>query len=101
MRGEVVLDEPAYDRYLDAFPVRQVRQARDSLRDLRGLALDVGLGDQFLHIPAGTLALSQQLGEERIPHRLDVYDGDHRQQVSERLETVVLPWVGERLASEE
>ncbi|MBO6676395.1 MAG: alpha/beta fold hydrolase [Rhizobiales bacterium] len=101
VRGEVVLDEPAYDRYLDAFPVRQVRQARDSLRDLRGLALDVGLGDQFLHIPAGTLALSQQLGEERIPHRLDVYDGDHRQQVSERLETVVLPWVGERLASEE
>ncbi|MEO0385653.1 MAG: alpha/beta fold hydrolase [Pseudomonadota bacterium] len=97
VRGEVVLDEPAYDRYLDAFPIRQVRDARQSLRNLRGLALGVGLGDQFLHIPAGTLALSQQLGDERIPHRLDVYDGDHRQQISERLETVVLPWVGERL----
>jgi len=95
--GEVVLDTPAYDRYLDAFPIRQVRDARQNLRNLRGLALGVGLGDQFLHIPAGTLELSQQLGEERILHRLDVYDGDHRQQVSERLETVVLPWVGERL----
>ncbi len=97
VRGEVVLDTPAYDRYLDAFPIRQVRDARQNLRDLRGLALGVGLGDQFLHIPAGTLALSQRLGEERIPHRLDVYDGDHRQQVSERLETVILPWVGRRL----
>jgi len=96
-RGEVILDGPAYDRYLDAFPVRQISQARENLRDLRGLALDVGLDDQFLHIPTGALALSQQLGEERIPHRLDVYDGDHRQQVSERLETIILPWVGGRL----
>ncbi|CAN0595617.1 unnamed protein product, partial [Ectocarpus sp. 12 AP-2014] len=77
--------------------VRQVHDARQNLRDLRGLALDVGLDDQFIHIPTGALVLSQQLGEERIPHNLDVYDGDHRQQVSERLETVILPWVGERL----
>lgn len=97
VRGEVVLDDLAYDRYLDALPIRQVRDARQSLRNLRGLALDVGLGDQFLHIPTSTLALSQRLGEERIAHRLDIYEGDHRQQMSERLETIILPWVGERL----
>lgn len=97
VRGEVVLDGPVYDRYLDTFPVRQVHDARQNLRNLRGLALDVGLDDQFLHIPTSTLEFSQRLGEERVPHRLDVYYGDHRQQVSERLETVILPWVGERL----
>lgn len=98
VRGEVVLDDAAYDRYLDALPMRQVHDARESLRSLRGLALGVGLGDQFLHIPRATLELSQRLGAERIPHLLDVYAGDHRQQVGERLETLVLPWIGERLA---
>ena len=98
VRNEVVLDDAAYDRYRDALPVRQVRGARDALRQLRGLALGVGLGDQFLHITNGTLAFSQRLGAERIPHRLDVYAGDHRQLVGERLESIILPWVGERLA---
>lgn len=97
VRGETVLDDDAYDRYLDAFPIRRVGAARDALRGLRGLALDVGLGDQFLHIPTGTLALSRRLGEERIPHRLDVFDGDHREHIGERLERVVLPWVAELL----
>lgn len=97
VRGEVVLDDAAYDRYLDALPLRRVHAARDALRNLRGLALGVGLGDQFLHIPPGTLALSQRLGAERIPHLLDVYAGDHRQRVGERLENLVLPWIGERL----
>ena len=99
--GEVVLDDPAYDRYLDTLPLRQVRDAREELRNLRGLALGVGLGDQFLHIPIGTLEFSQRLGTERIPHLLDVYAGDHRQRVGERLETVILPWVVDRLAFSE
>ena len=99
--GEVVLDDSAYDRYLDTLPLRQVRDVREELRSLRGLALGVGLGDQFLHIPIGTLEFSQRLGSERIPHLLDVYAGDHRQHVGERLEAIILPWVGERLALSE
>jgi len=35
--------------------------------------------------------------EQRVPHLLDVYDGDHRAQVAGRLERIVLPWIGERL----
>ncbi|MGJ8571145.1 MAG: alpha/beta hydrolase [Hoeflea sp.] len=97
VRGEVVLDEAAYDQYLDSLPIRQVRAARDDLRNLRGLGIGVGLSDQFLHIPPGTIAFSQRLGSERIPHLLDVYDGDHRQEVGDRLETLILPWVGARL----
>ena len=100
VRGEVVIDAAGYDAFIDTMPVNRVRAAREALRDLRGLALDVGLGDQFLHIPVGTLAFSERLGAERIPHLLDVYTGDHREHVGERLETLVLPWVGERLAVE-
>lgn len=97
VRGEVILDNTAFDQYLDKLPVRQVRMARNNLRQLNGLAMDVGLNDQFLHIPTGTLELSQQFGKERIPHRLDVYAGDHREQVGDRLENIILPWVSERL----
>ena len=99
VRGEVVLDDDSYDRYLDKLPVRQVRQHREALRSLAGFALDVGLGDQFLHIPTAVFDLVERLGEERIPFLLDVYDGDHRQQVSRRLEEVVLPWIASRLAT--
>lgn len=94
VRGEVVLEDAAYDRFLDSLPTRQLRAARDDLRALRGFGLGVGLGDQFLHIPPGTIELSQRLGAERIPHLLDVHDGDHRQNVGGRLETFVFPWVG-------
>ncbi|WP_298971722.1 alpha/beta fold hydrolase [uncultured Roseobacter sp.] len=97
VRGEIILNNATFDRYLDQLPVRQVQTARDNLRQLSGLAMDVGLNDQFLHIPKGTLELSQQFGRERIPHRLDVYAGDHREQVSERLENIIFPWVAERL----
>lgn len=99
VRHEVVLIDSVNDRYLDRFPVREVHDARDALRNLRGLGLDVGLGDQFIHIPVGTLEFSRRLGEERIPHVLDVYDGDHRKRVATRLEQVILPWIGRRLQS--
>lgn len=97
VRGEIVLDTDEHDRYLDSLPVSRVADAREALRSLAGLGLGVGLGDQFRHIPAGTLAFARELGEARIPHRLDVFDGDHRMQTSERLERVILPWVGELL----
>ena len=92
-------DYVMYDRYLDVLPVRAVTGAREALRGLRGLGLGVGLGDQFLHISSGTLELSRRLGEERIPHQLDVYAGDHRQLVSRRLEEVVFHWIAERLVA--
>lgn len=98
VRGEIALDGEVLDRYLDQFPVRQIRGSRESLRGLRGLGMSVGLDDQFLHIPSGTLEFSQELGKERVPHRLDVYDGDHRELVGERLESTAFPWVAERLA---
>ena len=101
VRGEIVLKDEVYDRYIDRFPVRQVSNARAALRSLRGLAIDTGLGDQFQHIPPGVLEFSQHLGTERIPHLLDVYSGDHRQEIAERLEHIVLPWVAGRLAAGE
>lgn len=98
--GETVLIDSIYDPYLDRFPVRQVDEHRDALRGLRGLGMGFGLGDQFIHIPTGTMEFSQKLGEQRVPHVLDVFDGDHRQLVAPRLEEIVLPWIGNRLVTD-
>lgn len=97
--GELVLDEAEWLAYVERFPVARADDRRAELDGLRALAMDYGTGDQFLHIPVATRQLSQRLAELRVPHRLDVYDGDHRDRVIERFERVVLPWVGAALAA--
>jgi S-formylglutathione hydrolase len=92
-RGELLRVHPAYEKWLARFPVHAVASQRDNLLKLRLLALDFGYDDQFAHIPPSTLAFSRALFEQRIPHRLDTYDGDHRQKVAERMEKIVFPVV--------
>jgi S-formylglutathione hydrolase FrmB len=96
-RGETVLEPEEYADYLEAFPVARVDERRGNLLALRGLALDTGILDQFLHIPAGVRMFSEELSEWRIPHRMELYDGDHRGEVGRRLEEVVFPWIAARL----
>lgn len=90
-RRELIPLEPQYTAFRDRFPIREVPRYRDNLRKLRALHIDYGFGDQFAHIPVATPAFSRVLTENGVPHSLDVYDGDHRQRVLYRLETVVFP----------
>ena len=99
VRGEVVTDEAAWLALEERFPLGRADDRRSALAGMRALAMDYGTGDQFMHIPAATRAFSQRLAELRVPHLLDVYDGDHRQQVKSRMESFVLPWVGSALAT--
>ncbi len=96
-RGETVIREEIYGRWEGQFPLLQLDQARDALLSLNGLAMDYGIGDQFAHIPVGTRLFSERLAELRIPHTLEVYRGDHRQEIARRLEKVILPWVARLL----
>jgi len=97
-RGELVRIHPAYDDWVEQFPVHAVPAHRNDLMRMRALAFDFGYDDQFAHIPPSTIAFSRALYDARIPHRLDVYDGDHRKKVEDRLEHVVLPFVVAALA---
>ena len=98
LRNELLPAEPVYTRWHEQFPVQRVAEARESLSRLRLLVLDYGIDDQFTHIPAGTAAFSRELVRYRIPHRLDVYDGDHRAQLPDRLRAVVFPTLSKALA---
>jgi len=90
--GMAMPADPAYTAFLDQFPAQNVRTYRDNLKTMRGLALDYGTSDQFADVPAGVTHFSDALSELRVPHTLEVYDGDHREHVVERLATIVFPF---------
>ena len=69
----------------------------EALQRLRGLALDYGVNDQYAHIPVATREFARGLAEFGVPYRLEVYDGDHRKDVPERMNSLVLPYVSSRL----
>ncbi|MEA2337497.1 MAG: hypothetical protein QOE82_1504 [Thermoanaerobaculia bacterium] len=90
--GMAMPSDPAYTAFVDQFPAQNVRAARESLKSLRGLAFDYGTSDQFADVPAGVTNFTRALGELRIPYTLDVYDGDHRKKVVDRMATIIFPF---------
>ncbi len=85
---------PREDR---VYPVSRVADRADALRSLKGLAFDSAFDDEFVHIPLSTAAFSDSLDAHGVPHVYEVYAGDHRNRMRERMATVVLPWISERL----
>ncbi len=92
VNGELMPDDATYELWRTSLPMAQLPSYRANLLRLRALAIDYGTSDQFAHIITTTPAFSRELARLRIPHRLDVYDGDHRQKIPERLRTTVLPF---------
>jgi len=94
---ELLPAEPAYTKWRESFPIRQVPRYAENLRQMKGLVIEYGFNDQFSHIPISTPAFSQALIDARVPHVLDVYTGDHRQAVNERLESKIFPFFASML----
>lgn len=97
VRGDMVPDRPAADRFSSQFAINNVERTASALRSLKALALDYGINDSWAHIPPSTNAFSHRLGDLAVPHRLEIYVGDHRNRIAERLESTVLPYVGAAL----
>jgi S-formylglutathione hydrolase FrmB len=95
--GERVVIEEVFSEYRAQFPLHRLDEHWPALASLQGLAIDYGIGDQFSHIPVGGRRFSERLAQLRIPHLLDVYDGDHREEIAARLERIVFPFIAERL----
>jgi S-formylglutathione hydrolase len=93
-RRESAIAGPSEER---VYPVSRVADRAEALRSLEGLAFDSAFDDQFVHIPVATAAFSDSLEAHAIPHVYEVYAGDHRNRMRERMATVVLPWISERL----
>ena len=96
-RNQFVPAHPAYERFRDAFPVRTAPRYADNLRTLSLLQIEYGFDDQFAHIPVATEHFADVLSDSRVPHVIEAYDGEHRNQVKKRLETRIFPAVAAHL----
>jgi S-formylglutathione hydrolase len=96
--GRAVRDDSVAARWEAMQPLRLAARYADNLRRLRGLAVDVGFGDDFPHIPPTVRALSQTLAELQVPHEYETYVGDHRNRLGARMSTRILPFFGRTLA---
>ncbi len=87
----------AADRWRAGQTVAHARERAPDARRLRGLAWDSAFDDEYGHIPKGAQALSDSLTALHVPYTYQVYAGDHRDHIRQRLTTIVLPWISERL----
>jgi S-formylglutathione hydrolase len=83
--------EPAHSRWRARMPVARVAGFAENLRKLHGLWVDYGHRDQYSHIPIGARQLSEALVRAEVPHVIELYSGDHRNRIWERMESRVLP----------
>jgi S-formylglutathione hydrolase len=96
--GRLVVEPETWARIDGQLPLAQVADHVEALRSLRGLAFDSAFDDEFAHIPLGAKALSDTLEALEVSHLYEVYAGDHRNRMRERMATKILPWVDARLA---
>lgn len=78
----------------DPFDVARTRSA--NLRQLRGLAFDVGISDLLLN---ANRLFSELLRKHGIAHQYEEYEGDHVNRIGERLVTRVLPFFSQTLVA--
>ena len=82
--GKLVPVEQVAARWLAKMPVALVDHYRENLRDLRGIAFDVGLQDAP-HIITGTRLFSDALTRNGIEHQHQEYEGDHNNRATNSL----------------
>jgi enterochelin esterase-like enzyme len=85
-----------WQKWLEHDPFHVARTRSTNLRQLRGLAFDVGTSDRFLN---ANRLLSGLLRNHGIVHVYEEYEGDHVNRIAERLATRVLPFFSETLVA--
>ena len=78
-------------------PIAMLDQYVGNLRQLKAIALDVGLQDTLL---SGSRQLDARLQTYKIPRTFETYEGTHTSHVADRIETKVLPFFSAQLKFE-
>lgn len=94
--GRLVLNESAFDRWVENAPLDMIPAHAAALKQLRGLMFDVGRSDQL--VPTAALAaIDSALVRAGVAHTFETYDGDHVNRVGLRVATRVLPFFSRTL----
>jgi S-formylglutathione hydrolase FrmB len=81
----VIPAEPAYSEWAANLLLPLAGQFRTDLARLRGIRITYGTREQFAHIPAGAIALSQFFTANGVRHEIQSFDGDHFDHVKSQL----------------
>jgi enterochelin esterase-like enzyme len=89
--------QPAIEaKWAASAPLAMIDQYIPSIRKLHAISFDAGAKDAS--IAATIKTLDQILTDYKIPHGFEIYDGDHRNRISERVEKKALPFFSENLS---
>jgi len=91
--GEVQPDIEA--KWAASAPLAMIDQYIPNLRKLHAIAFDAGSKDTS--IAATVKTLDQILNQYNVAHGFEIYDGDHRNRISERMENKALPFFSNNL----
>jgi len=96
VNGNLKRRDTIWQKWLEHDPFHVARTKSANLRQLRGLAFDVGTSDMFL---SANRLLSDLLRSHGILHQFEEYDGDHINRIGERLVTRMLPFFSQTLVA--
>jgi enterochelin esterase-like enzyme len=77
-------------------PLAMIDQYVLNLRKLQAIAVDVGAQDE--PIASTVRTLDQILSSYNIPHKFEIYEGNHINRIAERVETKTLPFFSQNLS---
>jgi len=80
------------DCFLDEWPIEVLRAHGANVRKLRGLALDIGINDEFTWGLESNRAFTKALQEFGAPFLYEEYEGSHSSMLAARFRTHVIPF---------
>jgi len=92
-----VLQHEIVARWTANAPLTMLPQYIPALKSMKAIAIDAG--DRDHPIAENVQTLDQMLQSYGITHTMEIYSGDHTDQVGTRLETQVLPFFSTHLRS--
>ena len=100
--GKLVRDEEIWKKWESGFGgiPEETLQYKDNLLKLKGIAVDYGIHDENAWIPKGADYYGEQLGAAGIPVTVESYNGNHSNQLGERIREHMLPFFSKLLLSE-
>jgi S-formylglutathione hydrolase len=100
--GKMIKDEKNYQAWENGFGniEQRVKDKKDNLLKYRHFSIDCGYYDNIIWIYESSVLLSKYLNENKIPHSLHLYNGDHVNRVAEQLANRVMPIMSAYLAKD-
>ena len=91
LEGDSIVEVPEIGVKWLASPMTFVPRYAANLRQMH-IAFDAGRQDALKDIPISVAILDSVLTELKVPHRAELYDGDHMRRIRSRIETHAMPF---------